>query len=642
MKRFPRFDEYKVLFYRILLAYLFYFIARILFFVYNRNLIQIDGVTDIVSMCYHGLAFDTTSILYLNLLFIVFSILPFRINHSKKYQTFLFYLYFVPNLFGYATNFVDFIYYRFNFGRSTIAALDSLEHESNKTLLLMNFLIHYWHVFVLFFLISFLWIYLYKKISLQITKHHPGVVYFGTSTFSFLVIATLIVGGIRGDFKKSTRPINLLDASRYVKNSSQADVILNTPFALIRTMFSNNFKKVNFVDQATIDSLIVPIKHYKNNPKTKPNIVIFILESNAKEYYGAFNKNSKIPNYKGYTPFVDSLAQHSMIYTNAYSNGYKSIHAMSSILAGIPSFKDAFTSSPYPKQKTESLVSTLKSEGYTTSFFHGAPNGSMGFLGYSNILEFDNYYGKNEYNNDSEFDGVWGIWDEPFFQYFNTTISKKKQPFLATLFSVSSHEPYQIPEKYEGKFPKGDVNIHQCIGYTDFALKQFFKSAKKEPWFNNTIFVLVGDHGNTIFYDDYKKEVNKNKVAMLIYKPNSKFVGEYKDYAQQIDLYPTILDMIGYDKPFRSWGRSLVGDSKIAPFLIRYSANVYQFMSGNYICTFDGNKVVGFYDKNDKDLKYNLISKRNAEMDLLEVKCKAFIQDYMARVMDKRLGESKN
>ena len=642
MKRFPRFDEYKVLFYRILLAYLFYFIVRILFFVYNRNLIQIDGVTDIVSMCYHGLAFDTTSILYLNLLFIVFSILPFRINHSKKYQTFLFYLYFIPNLFGYATNFVDFIYYRFNFGRSTIAALDSLKHESNKSLLLMNFLIHYWHVFVLFFLISFLWIYLYKKISLQLTKHHPGVVYFGTSTFSFLVIATLIVGGIRGDFKKSTRPINLLDASRYVKNSSQADVILNTPFALIRTMFSNNFKKVNFVDQATIDSLIVPIKHYKNNPKIKPNIVIFILESNAKEYYGAFNKNSKIPNYKGYTPFVDSLAQHSMIYTNAYSNGYKSIHAMSSILAGIPSFKDAFTSSPYPKQKTESLVSTLKSEGYTTSFFHGAPNGSMGFLGYSNILGFDNYYGKNEYNKDADFDGVWGIWDEPFFQYFNTTISKKKQPFLATLFSVSSHEPYQIPEKYEVKFPKGDVNIHQCIGYTDFALKQFFKSAKKEPWFNNTIFVLVGDHGNTIFYDDYKKEVNKNKVAMLIYKPNSKFVGEYNDYAQQIDLYPTILDMIGYDKPFRSWGRSLVGDSKITPFLIRYSANVYQFMSGNYICTFDGNKVVGFYDKNDKDLKYNLISKRNPEMDLQEVKCKAFIQDYMARVMDKRLGESKN
>ena len=111
MKRFPRFEEYKVVFYRILLAYVFYTIARLLFYFYNRNLIQIDGVTDIVSMCYHGLTFDTASILYLNLLFIVFSILPLRINHSKKYQTFLFYLYFIPNLLGYATNFVDFIYY---------------------------------------------------------------------------------------------------------------------------------------------------------------------------------------------------------------------------------------------------------------------------------------------------------------------------------------------------------------------------------------------------------------------------------------------------------------------------------------------------------------------------------------------------
>ena len=196
MKRFPRFEEYKVVGYRILLAYVFYTIARLLFFFYNRNLIQIDGVTDIVSMCYHGLTFDTASILYLNLLFIVFSILPLRINHSKKYQTFLFYLYFIPNLLGYATNFVDFIYYRFNFGRSTIAAFELLEHESNKSLLLINFLINYWHVFVLFFLVSYVWIYLYKKVSVQSESSHKGITYFGTSAVGFLVIATLIIGGI--------------------------------------------------------------------------------------------------------------------------------------------------------------------------------------------------------------------------------------------------------------------------------------------------------------------------------------------------------------------------------------------------------------------------------------------------------------
>ncbi len=638
MKRIHRFDEYKVLAYRILLAYIFYFIARLLFFLYNSDLIEIDGISHFFKLYYHGLVFDTTAILYLNALFIVFSIFPLVVNTKITYQKILFYLYFIPNLIGYATNFVDFIYYRYNFGRSTIAAVDSLEHESNKGLLFLNFVLNYWHVFLLYFLLAFVWVYSYKKFKTNFIHHAPTVKYFAFSIIGFLVIATLIVGGIRGDFKKSTRPINLLDASRYVQNPSQADLVLNTPFALIRTMFSNSFKKINLVDEATINSLIKPIKQYNNNPETKPNIVILILESNAKEYFGSFNKQMNIKDYKGYTPFVDSLAQHSMIYTNAYSNGYKSIHAMSSILAGIPSFKDAFTSSPYPKQPTESLVSTLESIGYSSSFFHGAPNGSMGFLGYGNILGIDNYYGKNEYNNDADFDGVWGIWDEPFMQYFNKEISKKKQPFMATLFSVSSHEPYQIPEKYKGKFPLGTNEMHKCIGYTDYSLKQFFNKAKTQSWFNNTIFVLVGDHGNLIYYDEYFKEMNKSAVAMMIYSPSGKYVGVNNDFAQQIDLYPTILDIIGYKKPFRSWGRSLINDKEIPPFVVRYSSNMYQFMTGNYICTFDGKTILGFYDKNDKDLKINLIKSENDEMKLLATRCKAFIQDYMQRVIDKKLA----
>jgi phosphoglycerol transferase MdoB-like AlkP superfamily enzyme len=630
-----------VLFLRIVLAYLFYFFARILFYLYNTNLIKVDSAIDFIKLCWHGLAFDTTAILYVNALFIIFSILPLVVNTKNGYQKFLFYLYFSTNIIAYSTNFIDFIYYRYNFGRSTIAMTDSVAHESNKMLLFLDFLVNYWHVFLLFFVCIFLWIYLYEKVKINNEKVVFNLKYAINSIFGFLFIVILCVGGIRGDFKKSTRPINLIDASRYVKNSSQADVVLNTPFAIFRTMFSNNFKKVNLVSQAAIDSLIVPIKQYHNNPPTKPNIVIFILESNGREYFGSFNKDMNIPNYEGYTPFIDSLAQHSLIFTNAYSNGYKSIHAVSSVLAGIPSFKDAFTSSPYPKQKTESLVSTLESEGYTTSFYHGAPNGSMGFLGYVNILGVNQYYGKTEYNNDTDFDGVWGIWDEPFFQYFNTSLSKEKQPFMATLFSVSSHEPYKVPAKYEGKFPSGHVNIHKTIGYTDFALKQFFNKARHEPWFNNTIFVLVGDHGNTIYYDEYKKEFNKNAVAMLIYSPNGKYVGVDKDFAQQIDIYPTILDMIGYKKPFRSWGRSLVGDTKVPPFVVRYSAQRYQFMSGNYICTFDGRKAIGFYDKSDKGMEHNLMANRNPEMDALEMRCKAFIQDYMERIMDKKLTSDK-
>jgi phosphoglycerol transferase MdoB-like AlkP superfamily enzyme len=637
MNKFPRLNEYKVLFYRIGLAYLFYMMARILFYFYNQNLIKIDSFVAFIKLCYHGLAFDTTTILYANSLFIILSVLPLLINTRKGFQKFLFYLYFTVNLIFYTANFIDFIYYKYTFNRSTRASLDTLQNESNKGSLFLNFLVNYWHVFFLFFLMAFLWIYLYKKVKVKHHESKPNFKYFLASVFSFLLITALCIGGIRGDFRKSTRPINLLDASRFVTDASQADFVLNTPFAIIRTWNTNTFKKVNLVDKTTVDSLIVPIKHYKNNPKTKPNVVILILESYAKEYISAFNKDMNIRNYKGYSPFVDSLAQHSMIYTNGYANGYKSIHGMSSVIAGIPSFKDAFTSSPYPKQKIESLVSVLKSEGYDTSFFHGAPNGSMGFLGFGNILGYDHYYGKNEYNNDADFDGVWGIWDEPFMQYFNKTISKKQQPFMATLFSVSSHEPYIVPDKYIGKFPKGDNPIHQCIGYTDYALKQFFNAAKKEKWYQNTIFVLVADHDNLIFYDDYLKDQNFHTVPILFFSPNKKYVGVNKDWAQQIDIYPTLLDMIGYDKPFRSWGRSLISEKKVPPFVMRYSSDHYQMMSGNYICTFDGEKAVGFYKKEDKDLKNNLIGQRNAEMNLLEKRCKAFLQDYMDRIIDKKL-----
>jgi phosphoglycerol transferase MdoB-like AlkP superfamily enzyme len=641
MKKFPRYNEYKVLIIRILLAYLFYFAARILFFLYNQNLIKVDGFVDVLRLCYHGLTFDTTTILYVNGLFIILSVLPLLKNTKKRFQKFLFYLYFATNLVAYSTNFIDFIYYRYSFNRSTRASLDTLQNESNKTLLFFNFLIHYWHVFLLFFMLSWVWILLYKKTKVKSVVEQSSWKYYSFSIANFLLIVTLCIGGIRGDFKKSTRPINILDASRYVTNSSQADVILNTPFAIIRTWDTNSFKLEHYMAKSKVDQLVVPIKQYHNNPSTKPNVVVFILESFAREYNGAFNKGTKIPDYEGYTPFVDSLAQHSLIFTNAYANGWKSIHGMSSIIAGIPSFKDAFTSSPYPKQKIESLVSTLKGEGYDTSFFHGAPNGSMGFLGFGNILGYDHYYGKTEYNNDEDFDGVWGIWDEPFFQYFNKTLTAKKQPFMATLFSVSSHEPYKVPEKYEGKFPKGKVNINQCIGYTDYALKRFFQAAKKQTWFKNTIFVLVADHGNTVAYDEYLKEFNRNTVPILFYFPNEKYVGVNSDWAQQIDIYPTILDMIGYKKPFRSWGRSLIGETQVPPYVVKYASNVYQYMSGNYICCFDGKKAVGFYDKEDKGMKTNLIQHKNAEMLEIENRCKAFIQDYMERIIDKRLTTVK-
>ena len=640
MLKFFRVNEYKVLAYRILLAYFFYFIARVLFYLYNSSFLKVDSISDFLKLSYYGLAFDTTALLYVNLLFIVFSIMPFWKNTTFGYQKFLFYLYFITNIFAYATNFIDFIYYKFSLVRSTTASLEVVKHETNKSTLFFSFMVDYWHVWILLVSLSIIWIYLYNKVKVTNLIQIKPIPYFGFSIISFLIIAVLIIGGIRGgDFDKSTRPINLVDAGKHVKKINHSDIVLNTPFAIIRTLFSNSFQKPNFADvnDKIIGELVQPIKKYNNNPKTKPNVVILILESYGREYIGAFNSVLKVPNHKSHAPFLDSLSQHSLIFPNAFGNGRQSIHGMSSVLSGIPAFKDAFTSSPYPKQKIESLVSTLESEGYNSSFFHGAANGSMGFLGFGKILGFDNYYGRTEYNDDSEFDGFWGIWDEPFLKFMKKTLDKKKTPFFASVFTVSSHEPFNIPEKYKNKFKDGKIQMHKCVEYTDFALKRFFTEAKKSTWFENTIFVLVADHANQIFYDEYNQPINRFAVPIIIYKPNSKYVGVDTDLAQQIDIYPTILDMIGYQKPFRSWGRSLLDKKSQTPFVINSTGDITQIMKGNYICTFDGKNANGFYDINDKALSKNLIANRNQEMNDLELQCKAFIQDYMNRIVDRKL-----
>ena len=172
MQKHLRLNEYKVLFFRLLLAYFFYFIARVLFYVYNADLLRVESISDFLSLCYYGLSFDTTAILYVNLLFIVLSIIPVFKNTNKGYQKFLFYLYFGTNLLAYSTNFIDFIYYKFTYARTTSAALSVLEHETNKATLFSNFLIEYWHVWVLFLLCAALWVYLYKKVTVQgLTEH---------------------------------------------------------------------------------------------------------------------------------------------------------------------------------------------------------------------------------------------------------------------------------------------------------------------------------------------------------------------------------------------------------------------------------------------------------------------------------------
>lgn len=645
MNKFIRTSEYLAFFYRLFLVYVFYFIARFIFILFNKEQLGTLDTATIFNIFYRGVTFDTTAIMYTNLLFILLSLFPLWINTRTTYQKMLFWIYFITNGIAYATNFIDVVYYPFSKSRLTTASFAVVENEQNKMALFFTFLGMYWYVILLFIALLALWVYLYKRVKPQANQVRI-VPYIISSVFIFAGIGLGVLAGIRGGtLAHSSRPINIVDASRYVAVSSHADAILNSPFSLIRTIGKNKgFKIYDFVSEEYIYQNIKPFKQYNREVSEKPNVVIFILESFGREYWGCMNTQNNIPNYKSYTPFLDSLSQHSFIFNNAYGNGRQSIHGMSSIYPGVPTMQVAYTSSPYAQQPTQSLISIANEMGYDTSFFHSAPNGSMGFLGFSNILGFDHYYGKTEYNNDADYDGIWGIWDEPFLQFMNKVLSQKKQPFLGTIFTVSSHHPFKVPAQYEGKFDKGNIAIHPCIQYTDNALRNFFKSAQQEAWFKNTIFVFTNDHPNEIYYDFYKRHITRTGAPIMFFSPNPDLVGIGKssEIAQQIDVYPSVVDLIGYKKPFRSWGRSLFADKGETPRAFVSDAHLYQMIQGNYIYIMDeeGN-VKGIYGSEDQGLTNNLLGKENnAEIEKGIKDLRAFMQDYMDRIINRKLANS--
>ena len=640
-----RLQEYSVLIYRILLVHIAYLFLRVLFVFFNNDIVQVYDLEIFFYLSVLGLRFDSSAIAYTNLLFIVFSVLPLSFLRLKKHQYFSTLVYFISNIIFLTLNFIDFAYYRFNLNRMMGNFLESISQENNKVILIFHFLFQYLNLVLLFFLFLLIWIGLYRLVKIREEKIENNKLYYLSSIFGLLISSALIVMMARGgDFRKSTRPITLIDSMDNLTKPVHSDVVLNSTFTIIRTWGKNSFEKSFRFNEFEIINQLKPIKTYNERQVVKkPNIVIFIIESMGREYWGELNKNRNIKNFKSFTPFLDSLSKHSLIFPNAFATSRKSIHAMPSVLAGVPSFEIAYTSSYYSRQKLESMVSVSNNLGYDTSFLHGAKNGSMGFQGFANSLGYNNYYGRDEFNNDDEYDGYWGIWDEPFLQFSKSILDNKNEPFLATIFTITSHEPYIIPYKFKGKFDEGYLPIHKCVGYTDYSIRQFFKSIEKSSWFENTIFIFTSDHTNQSYFKYYQSTVNRFATPLLIYQKNSDFKGTDNRLASHLDIYPTVAELIGFNRPFRSWGRSLLSSKNESPFTINYfGGGAYLSIDENFICVYDGNKAIGFYNLFDLNLEENLIQNKNQDMHRLELKTGLFLQDYFNRIISNNMYHNSN
>ena len=625
---------------RLLLVMAFYTLCRISFYLFNTSFFP-DMTWDRMStILLGGLKFDLSAVLYLNSLFILLTILPLAIKFHPTYQKILHYIFLATNGIGLAVNIADNVYYRYTLRRTTITVFSQFEHEQNFGALFFSFLVDYWYGFAFFFLVLYLFIKAANKIKVAGPQLKNKWAFYGSAVALMPVIIYLFVGGARGGFRHSTRPITLSNAAKYATIPKDINLVLNTPFALMRTAKANVIKKVDYYKtEQALEEVYTPLHVPKDTAVFKyDNVVIIILESFSKEFVGIYNRDMDIPGYQGYTPYLDSLIGKSLAFKYSLSNGRKSIDAMPSVICSIPSIEVPYVLSHYSGNKVNSLANLLKEKGYYTSFFHGAPNGSMGLQAFAKLAGFDDYYGMTEYNNDDDFDGIWGIWDEKFLQYFAHTLNTFKEPFYSTLFTVTSHPPHILPEEYKNTFKGGPLPIHKTIEYTDYSIKRFMETASKMPWFKNTLFVFTADHPTAaIHYQVYNSNLGYYSIPLFFYKPGSDWSSFSDEIVQQIDIMPSVLGYLHYDKPYIAFGRNIF-DPSVEPFAFNYADNVYQEFKGNYLLQFDGKKPVALYDfKKDKRLMDNLLGSKPGVAAMMEGRLKAFIQQYNNRMVDDNL-----
>ena len=625
------------------MAYIVYFIARLVFLVTNYSFYEGHlAFPHLMEMLGGGLVFDTAAILVTNSLYIVILLLtPWR----RLAQ----WVYVVINAVALAVNLADCVYFRFTMRRTTTTVFNEFQNENNLAGVIGTELVNHWYLVLLFIILVYAMWKLYRSPGKAVPVGKWWV-WYPSQVLLLAACAPFVVAGIRGGFTTAVRPITISNANQYVDRPIEAALVLNTPFSIYRTIGKDVFVVPNyFSDEKTLASIYTPIHTpndslagansslYTLHSSLKKNVVVLIVESFGREYIGALNETLENGQYKGYTPHVDSLVSHSTTFRYSFCNGRKSIDGMPSILSSIPMFVEPFFLTPASMNQVSGIASLLAGEGYETAFFHGAQRGSMGFMAFARSTGFQQYYGREDYNDDprfggdDDFDGMWAIWDEPFLQYYATKMSEMKEPFMTAVFTASSHHPYHVPEQYKDVYPEEGIEIHKCIRYTDMAIGKFFEKASHEPWFKNTIFVLTSDHTNLSDHPFYQTDIGGFCSPIIIYDP-SQPVGEMQDkIAQQIDILPTVMGMLHYQKPYFGFGIDLLNTPAEDTWAVNYLNGIYQYVKHGHVLQFDGQQTKGMYALDDSLMQHNLVGKV-PQQPQMELELKAIIQQYMERM----------
>jgi len=595
---------------------LFMTIARIIFFVSNSHSFIEVTIIDFLG----GIWMDAIAIGIWYMPFYLLSLLPFPFTSSRFYRIFLRGLFLLTTACVLGLNLMDVEYFKYTSKRSTSDIFDLITAGNDFNQLFTTFLTDFWWLIALYIGLLLLINNIYSFFSPPSTRTKPYP-YIKRIAHFFIVGTFLFIVG-RGGI--GYRPADMLTASKLTRPENTA-LVNNTPLSIIKTIGKSALqpKKYYKTDSSKIYN---PIHRGSRTHQIGDNlnVVVIILESFGNEWLGKVNG-------KPFTPFLDSLLDESLYFSNAFANGKKSIEAVPAIFAGIPSLmENPYISSPYGMNSIQSLPHLLKSQNYESAFYHGATNGSMKFDVFAAHAGFDHYFGRKEYDNDSHFDGTWGIMDEYFMPWAAQSMTEAlEEPFLASLFTISSHHPYFVPEKYRQKLPAGSSPLAQSTAYADMSLKYFFNRAQEQPWYKNTVFVLCADHTPAGTSPYYTRRIGMYRIPIALYDPQGRLPKERNDELfNQIDITPTLLDIIGWENDVYTFGNSYF-KNKRQPFVVNYISNTYHYLQGDYMINYIDDQVTGLYNyQKDSLMRHDSLSYYSDRAQSLKEKLQGFIQRY--------------
>ena len=568
-----------MLVWRLVVLYAVLLLCRVVFYLYNAQLIGPIPGSEVMTLLAGALKFDTASVVYADGIFILLALLPLRLRQRRWYRRLMFGYYVVVNsLLVVATNLADTVYFRYTQKRFTADEIFFADND-NSLQLVGKFMAENWYLVVVWIVLTALLVVGYRRRVREESLLRSGWPYYAGGVAILALGAGLSIAGMRGGMTRMTRPITLSNATLYTSESGKANLILSNPFCILRTAGSSSSVKFRtFYTADELPRLFTPVHQPVDSTAVNlagRNIMIFILESMSAEHsaYLCPEIYADLPQ-KGFTPFLDSLMRRGLTFRRMYANGTRSIQAMPSVLGSIPSFRTPFVLMPQSLGKSRQLPAILADKGYSTAFFCGSEHGSMGFGAYARSAGVERLVSREDYearHGREDFDGYWGIWDEPFLQFLGEELGTMPEPFFATLFTLSSHHPFVVPEKYAATLPDGYTRIHKGVAYDDQAFRRFFERYGSEEWFRRTIFVFVADHVSSEKFAEQTRSYPGNMhILGFIYTPDGALRGEVTGITQQLDLMPTLLGIVGNREPYFAFGRDVLNESDRPQWSVSY------------------------------------------------------------------------